>query len=114
MEKILKSIQFTFKIPVYTLFNLQLYSVYNLLSSACVIVSRLTLIINLCAPPLQDGLVWYRGGIWSREEDQPTQCPVSHCQHRRPSGSHPQDQVQTDPKNMISSSHGSLSPCIVV
>ena len=48
---------------------------------------------------LQDGLVWHRGGIWSREEDQPTQCPVSHCQHRGPSGSHTQDQVLANPKS---------------
>lgn len=41
----------------------------------------------------QDRLVWYRAGIWSREEDQPTQCPVSHCQRWCPSGSHPQTQV---------------------
>lgn len=48
--------------------------------------------------PFQDRLVWYCCGIWSREEDQPTQCPVSHCQRRRPSGSHAQDQVLANPK----------------
>lgn len=41
----------------------------------------------------QDRLVWYCRGIWSREEDQPTQCLVSHCQCRCPPGSHPQNQV---------------------
>lgn len=41
----------------------------------------------------QDRLVWYCAGIWSREEGQPTQCPVSHCQRWCPSGSHPQTQV---------------------
>lgn len=41
----------------------------------------------------QDRLVWYCHGIWSREEDQPTQCLVSHCQCWCPPGSHPQNQV---------------------
>lgn len=41
----------------------------------------------------QDRLVWYCRGIWSREEDQPTQCLVSHCQCWCPPGSHPQNQV---------------------
>lgn len=41
----------------------------------------------------QDRLVWYYRGIWSRTEDQPTQCLVSHCQRWCPSGSHPQNQV---------------------
>lgn len=48
--------------------------------------------------PLQDGLVRHCGGIRSGAEDQPTQCPVSHCQRRRPSGSHTQDQVLAVPK----------------
>lgn len=46
----------------------------------------------------QDRLVWNCCGIWSGEEDQPTQCPVSHCQHWGPSGSHTQDQVLVNPK----------------
>lgn len=61
------------------------------------LIQLLPSVHNVCCPS-QDRLVWYCGRIWSREEDQSTQCPVSHCQHGCPTGSHAQDQVLAHPK----------------